>query len=82
MKKWLVQFPGTTKLHRLQENLGGAEVELTPEELKAIHDASPQSGFKETDILLNSRVSLTGGRRMRDRWTAAPPYRPEIDGAV
>jgi aryl-alcohol dehydrogenase-like predicted oxidoreductase len=38
-KPWIVPIPGTTKLHRLHENLGGAEVELTPEDLKAIHDA-------------------------------------------
>jgi aryl-alcohol dehydrogenase-like predicted oxidoreductase len=38
-KPWIVPIPGTTKLHRLQENLGGAQVELTPEDLKAIHDA-------------------------------------------
>jgi aryl-alcohol dehydrogenase-like predicted oxidoreductase len=38
-KPWIVPIPGTTKLHRLEENLGGARVELTPEDLKAIHDA-------------------------------------------
>ena len=38
-KPWIVPIPGTTKLHRLQENLGGAEVELTPEELQTIHQA-------------------------------------------
>ena len=38
-KPWIVPIPGTTKLHRLEENLGGASVQLTPEDLKAIHDA-------------------------------------------
>ena len=38
-KPWIVPIPGTTKLHRLEENLGGAAVELTPEDLNAIHDA-------------------------------------------
>src|SRR6267142_1057713 len=38
-KPWIVPIPGTTKLHRLEENIGGASVELTPEDLKAIHDA-------------------------------------------
>jgi aryl-alcohol dehydrogenase-like predicted oxidoreductase len=38
-KPWIVPIPGTTKLHRLQENLGGANVELTPGDLKTIHDA-------------------------------------------
>jgi len=38
-KPWIVPIPGTTKLHRLEENLGGAAVELTPEDLAAIHAA-------------------------------------------
>ena len=38
-KPWIVPIPGTTKLPRLQENLAGAAVELTAEDLKAIHDA-------------------------------------------
>src|SRR5271155_1501432 len=36
---WIVPIPGTTKLHRLEENLGGASVELTPEDLSSIHEA-------------------------------------------
>ena len=38
-KPWIVPIPGTTKLHRLEENLGGAKVELTTDDLKDIHDA-------------------------------------------
>ena len=38
-KPWIVPIPGTTKLHRLEENLGGAAVELTSEDLIAIHAA-------------------------------------------
>ena len=38
-KPWIVPIPGTTKLHRLEENLGGARVALTTDDLKAIHDA-------------------------------------------
>ncbi len=38
-KPWIVPIPGTTKLHRLQENLGGAEVQLTTDDLKAIREA-------------------------------------------
>jgi aryl-alcohol dehydrogenase-like predicted oxidoreductase len=38
-KPWIVPIPGTTKLHRLEENLGGASIELTAQDLKAIHDA-------------------------------------------
>ena len=38
-KPWIIPIPGTTKLHRLEENLGGARVELTPQDLAAIHKA-------------------------------------------
>jgi len=39
-KPWIVPIPGTTKLHRLEENLGAANVELTPEDLRDIESAS------------------------------------------
>jgi aryl-alcohol dehydrogenase-like predicted oxidoreductase len=39
-KPWIVPIPGTTKLHRLEENLGAAMVELSPEDLAAIGDAA------------------------------------------
>lgn len=38
-KPWIVPIPGTTKRHRLEENLGAANVELTPDDLNSIHDA-------------------------------------------
>src|SRR5437870_3966626 len=39
-KPWIVPIPGTTKLHRLQENLAAASVELTPDDLRDIDSAS------------------------------------------
>lgn len=39
-KPWFVPIPGTTKLHRLHENLGAAAIEFTSEELQEINDAS------------------------------------------
>ena len=39
-KPWIVPIPGTTKLDRLDENLGAVNVELTPEDLDAIETAS------------------------------------------
>jgi len=36
-KSWIVPIPGTTKLSRLDENLGAAAVELTPDELRSIN---------------------------------------------
>jgi aryl-alcohol dehydrogenase-like predicted oxidoreductase len=38
-KPWMVPIPGTTKLHRLEENLGAANVELTADDLREIDDA-------------------------------------------
>ncbi len=39
-KPWIVPIPGTTKLSRLEENIGAINIELSPEELKEIDDAS------------------------------------------
>lgn len=38
-RPWIVPIPGTTKLHRLEENLGAASVELTDEDLRSIESA-------------------------------------------
>jgi aryl-alcohol dehydrogenase-like predicted oxidoreductase len=39
-KPWIVPIPGTTKLHRLEENLGAVNVELTPDDLRELDMAS------------------------------------------
>ncbi len=41
-KPWIVPIPGTTKRHRLEENLGAATVELTPDDLREIDHAASQ----------------------------------------
>jgi aryl-alcohol dehydrogenase-like predicted oxidoreductase len=38
-RPWIVPIPGTTKLHRLEENLGGAELELSENDLRSIGEA-------------------------------------------
>jgi aryl-alcohol dehydrogenase-like predicted oxidoreductase len=48
-KPWIIPIPGTTKLHRLEENLGAAAVELTPEDLSQIDHAA-------------SRIAVQGAR--------------------
>jgi len=48
-KPWIVPIPGTTKLHRLEENIGAAEIELTPDDLREIDAAS-------------SRITVEGAR--------------------
>jgi len=39
-KPWIVPIPGTTKLHRLKENLGAVNVQLTAEDVREIEEAS------------------------------------------
>ena len=39
-KPWLVPIPGTTKLHRLEENIGAVSVELTADDLREIDSAA------------------------------------------
>ena len=41
-KPWIVPIPGTTRLHRLEENLGAAAVELTADDLRDIESAAEQ----------------------------------------
>ena len=48
-KPWIVPIPGTTKLHRLEENIGAASVELTPDDLRDIDIAA-------------SRITVQGAR--------------------
>ncbi len=48
-KPWIVPIPGTTKLHRLEENLGAANVELSPDDLRDIDAAA-------------SRITIHGNR--------------------
>ena len=39
-KPWIVPIPGTTKLSRLEENIGAASIQLTPEDLREIDAAT------------------------------------------
>src|SRR5213076_3072586 len=39
-KPWIVPIPGTTKLHRLEENIGAAVIELTSDDLRDIQNAA------------------------------------------
>src|SRR5438094_3753194 len=48
-KPWIVPIPGTTKLHRLEENIGAAAIELTSEDLRDIESAA-------------SKISVQGAR--------------------
>ncbi len=41
-KPWIVPIPGTTKLHRLEENIGAAAIELTADDLREIEDAAAE----------------------------------------
>jgi len=41
-KPWIVPIPGTTKLHRLEENIGAVSIELTSEDLREIYAAASE----------------------------------------
>lgn len=53
-KPWIVPIPGTTKLHRLEENVGAATVRLTPDELREVNEAI-------------ARIPVQGDRYSADR---------------
>jgi aryl-alcohol dehydrogenase-like predicted oxidoreductase len=42
-KPWIVPIPGTTKLHRVEENITAADIELTPDDLREIDGALPEA---------------------------------------
>ncbi len=48
-KPWIVPIPGTTKLHRLEENIGSVAIQLTPADLQEINSAA-------------SRITIQGNR--------------------
>src|SRR5262249_21027011 len=41
-KPWIIPIPGTTKLHRLEENIGASAIELTSRDLQQLETASSQ----------------------------------------
>jgi aryl-alcohol dehydrogenase-like predicted oxidoreductase len=58
-KPWIVPIPGTTKLHRLDENLGSVAVELTAADLKAIDEAAAKIPL-EGARLPEASLKMTG----------------------
>ena len=59
-KPWIVPIPGTTKLHRLDENLAALNVELTPDDLRDIESAASR-------IEVQGARYSEGAQRMIDR---------------
>jgi aryl-alcohol dehydrogenase-like predicted oxidoreductase len=58
-KPWIVPIPGTTRLHRLEENLGAASIGLTPEDVREI-DRVASTIKVEGDRYPESLSRLTG----------------------
>jgi aryl-alcohol dehydrogenase-like predicted oxidoreductase len=58
-KPWIVPIPGTTKLHRLEENLGATAVELTPEDLREIDNVASRIPL-QGERLPESVLRMTG----------------------
>jgi aryl-alcohol dehydrogenase-like predicted oxidoreductase len=59
-KPWIVPIPGTTKLHRLEENLGAIEAELTPDDLREVEAAL--SNFKVQGARYPESAARMAGR--------------------
>ncbi len=58
-KLWIVPIPGTTKLHRLEENLGGVDIEFCADELADVTTAA--SNLQLVGDLLPKAYSLSLG---------------------
>ena len=58
-KPWIVPIPGTTKLHRLEQNLGAVNVELTENDLKQIDEAASELKL-EGARLPEAALKMTG----------------------
>jgi aryl-alcohol dehydrogenase-like predicted oxidoreductase len=58
-KPWIVPIPGTTKLHRLEENLGAVNVALTENDLRQIDEASSELKL-EGARLPEAMLKMTG----------------------
>jgi aryl-alcohol dehydrogenase-like predicted oxidoreductase len=58
-RQWIAPIPGTTKLHRLEENVRAADFELTAEELSEINAAASQLTV-EGERLPEASLRLTG----------------------
>ena len=58
-KPWIVPIPGTTKLHRLEENLGGADIDFSPDELADLTAAASKLHLIG-DRLPKAFLDLTG----------------------
>ncbi len=58
-KPWIVPIPGTTKPHRLEENIGAAAVELTPDDLREI-DSAVSSVAVQGDRYTERLEQMTG----------------------
>jgi hypothetical protein len=85
-KPWIVPIPGTTKLNRLEENLGALKVRLSAAEVKEIDDGfasrkvqgtrAPEALLKAHDIGANLGTSSAGGHGL------SPPAKPRSNGQM
>ena len=61
-KPWIVPIPGTTKLHRLEENIAAVNVELTIDDLRELDNLTSQikvqgARYNETSQISQARLS-------------------------
>jgi short chain dehydrogenase/Aldo/keto reductase family len=78
-KPWIVPIPGTTKLHRLEENIGAAGVGLTPDDLRDIDRAVSKVTVHGTPRTPRADERSVNGRRGKQEsrwWTTTSKEKP------
>ena len=71
-KPWIVPIPGTTKLARLEENLGAAKVKLTPDDVRSLSKRLPQKSSLKARVIRSSMNSWLAGE-----WQSAGAIKDE-----
>jgi aryl-alcohol dehydrogenase-like predicted oxidoreductase len=81
-KPWIVPIPGTTKLHRLEENIGGASLELSADDLRRIEDEASKiniQGARYTEAGQKNDQPLKASVCQRPCWNFLElKHRPNI----
>jgi aryl-alcohol dehydrogenase-like predicted oxidoreductase len=65
-KPWIVPIPGTRRLERLEENIGAANVELTPDDLREIENAASKIAVRGARLPVGSAEAVEPLRRCHE----------------
>src|SRR5216684_2007169 len=78
-KPWIVPIPGTTKLHRLDENIGALAVELTPEDLREIQS---RAGVPPAPTKARPVIWSRAGTKSLHEWRRPNECKPRRAGLL